>query len=424
MPSSLISTDPARAGAADALARPAAPGAALPPSPATRKRARRAFIDLARGFAVVCMIEHHSFDAFMPDSFHGTPLDHFFRFMGGVAAPTFLFLAGVAMVMMMEGGLARGLTVRASALAAAKRGGWIFIGAYLFRFQEWALAGGVSPAWTMLRIDVLNCIGLALMLTALLWGAGAALDHVGEGARVRPVRARALLFLAACALIVLTAPIIWERDLSALPQLLFDYLRGVPPRALFPIFPWIAYSFAGALLGLHLAKIRASPARDPLIAERNALALWLAIATPLWFVILYVDALPFHVYAQLEWWRTSPAYFLLRCISMIWLLCAAWLIEQAWQPVRAKMHWVRPGPLVALGQHSLVIYWVHIEIVYGRLTWPVRGTMSLLQASSYLAVIFATMIALAYVIDPALDAAKALLRRAGARLRGPVVSSS
>ncbi len=379
--------------------------APAPSKAAPTKRARRAFIDLARGFAVLCMIEHHLFDAFMPDSFHGTPLDHFFRFMGGVAAPAFLFLAGTAMVMMMEGGLARGLSARASALLAARRGGWIFLGAYLFRFQEWALAMGASPAWTMLRIDVLNCIGLALILTALIWGIGASLSN--------SLRLRALLFAVACAGIVLAAPLVWDSEFPGLPQLLFDYLRGSPPRALFPIFPWIAYAFAGALLGLHLAQTRSQP--DSASAERNVLALWTAAGTLLWFVILRVDNLPFHLYAHLDWWRTSPAYFLLRCISMLWLLGAAWLVEQAIAPLRARLHWVRPGPLVALGQHSLIIYWVHIEIVYGWLTWPYRGKVSLAHAVLALSVLYAAMIALAYLVGPALDAAKSGWTRARAR---------
>jgi uncharacterized membrane protein len=374
---------------------------AAPGLPAPRKT-RRAFIDLARGFAVLCMVEHHSLDAWMPDSFHGSELDHFMRFLGGVAAPAFLFLAGVAMVLMMEGALQKTGSVREAALGAAKRGLWIFIGAYLFRVQEWALAFGASPASTILRIDVLNCIGLALMLTALVWSLG------------KRRIARAVLFFIAAAAVVLVSPLIWASPLTRLPPLLFNYVRGSPPMALFPIFPWIAYSFAGALVGLHLAHTRASA--NPARAERNALALWLFLATPAWFFVNFIDALPFHLYAGgLEWWRTSPAYFLLRCISMIWLLAASWLIEQAWQPVRSKMSWKRPGPLVALGQHSLVIYWVHIEIVYGRLMWPWRGRMTLPQASRCLALLFVAMIALAYLVDPATDALLLGLRKAWSR---------
>src|SRR6478609_2263599 len=97
---------------------------------------RRLFIDWARGLAVLCMIEHHAFDAWMPDSFHGSAPDRAFRFMGGVAAPTFLFLAGLAMTLMMEAGLHKGQSRPQAAWGAAKRGLGIFLAAHLFRFQQ------------------------------------------------------------------------------------------------------------------------------------------------------------------------------------------------------------------------------------------------------------------------------------------------
>ena len=352
----------------------------------TAPRSRRAFIDLARGFAVLCMVEHHSFDAWMPDAFHGLAPDRLFRFLGGVAAPSFLFLAGLAMVLMMEGLLAKGLTRVEAALAAAKRGGLIFLGAYLFRLQEWALAFGGSPAWTMLRIDVLNCIGVSLVLVALLWGLG------------RGGASRALLLIAGCTGFVAAAPPVIAADLSAWPQVLADYLNGTSPRALFPLFPWAGYALAGGVIGLCFA--RARRAADPARAEAVLLAQLSAAAILLWFATRTLDSLPYTFYSKLEWWRTSPAYFLLRCCTLLWTLALCAVLERAWQPVRARFGWTRPGPLVALGQHSLAIYWVHIEIVYGRWTWPWRGKLSLAHASAGLAVLLGAMVALAYALDP------------------------
>ena len=375
----------------------------------TSPRTRRAFIDLARGVAVVCMVEHHSFDAWMPDAFHGSAPDRLFRFLGGVAAPGFLFLAGLSMVLMMEGLLGKGASRRDAALAAAKRGGLVFLGAYLFRFQEWALAFGASPAWTMLRIDVLNCIGLSLLLVALLWGLG------------RSPAQRALLFSACCFAFVAAAPMVIAADLSAFPQVLADYLNGTSPRALFPLFPWAGYALAGAAVGLLFAKTR--KALDPARAEALLLAWLSAFALALWFATRFIDGLPFTLYSKMEWWRTSPAYFLLRCCTLVWTLALCALLERAWQPVRARFGWTRPGPLVAMGQHSLIIYWVHIEIVYGRFTWLWRGKMTLVQAGCGLALLFAAMIALAYGVDPLTDRLKAQWARLGpARVRATKAS--
>ena len=365
---------------------------------------RSTFIDLSRGLAVICMVEHHTFDAWMPDAFHGSAPDRLFRFLGGVAAPTFLFLAGLSMVLMMEGLQDRGVSRREAAAAAAKRGGLILLGAYLFRVQEWALAFGASPAWTMLRIDVLNCIGLSLLLVALFWGLGA-----GPWSRLA-------LLSAACASVVLAAPLVLAADLSAWPRVLADYLNGTSPRALFPLFPWLGFALGGGAVGLWCARARRSQGQGDDPNAMLTLLSRLALACVLvWVVTREVDALPFTLYAKLEWWRASPAYFLLRCCTLVWALWLCAVLERLWQPVRARLGWTRPGPLVAMGQHSLVIYWVHIEIVYGRWTWPWRGKMSLLQASFGVVLLFAAMIALAYLVDPALARAGAAFRR----LTGP-----
>jgi uncharacterized membrane protein len=342
------------------------------------------------------MVEHHTFDAMMPASFHGTPADRLLRYLGGVAAPTFLFLAGLSMVLLMEGLVERGATRRDAALSAARRGGLILLGAYLFRFQEWALAWGASPAWTMLRIDVLNCIGLSLIFVALLWGLCAS------------ALSRALLLSAACAAVVLATPLVLRADLSRLPLVLADYLNGSPPRALFPLFPWAGYALGGGALGLLFARARRSP--EPAATFRLLTALALG-SIGLWAATLFVDGLPFHLYQGLDWWRASPAYYICRCCSLVLTLWACAAFEKLWLPLRAARGWQRPGPLVAMGRHSLAIYWVHIEIVYGRLTWPVRGTLAPWQAGLFFALLLAAMLGLAQAIDPALARLRALWQR-------------
>ena len=345
------------------------------------------------------MIEHHHFDAFMPASFHGSAPDRLFRFLGGVAAPTFLFLAGLAMVLMMEGRLAKGESRRAAMGTAFKRGLWIFLGAYAFRFQEWALAFGASPASSMLRIDVLNCIGVALMLTALLWGLGLGL------------RARAVWFFLAAVLTVGFAPPIWHADLSGWPPVLASYVNGRSPAALFPLFPWMGFCFVGGLAGLLL--VRARRAADPDRAEVVAILGLVTFAGFLWVGTRAVDGLPFQLYAKTEWWLDSPAYFLLRCCSEVWLLAGCWMVEKLARPLWARLP---AGPLLKLGQHSLLVYWVHIEIVYGRFTWRLRGQLSFAQAAFALALLLLAMVALSYAADPISRRLAAWLARGRQRL--------
>jgi uncharacterized membrane protein len=318
---------------------------------------RRRDIDWMRGIAVLCMIEHHTFDAFLRADLHGTPADRAFRWLGGLAAPSFLFLAGLAMVLLLERQAARGVPVEEAALRGARRGAEILFGAYLFRFQEWAFAFGASPASDLLQIDVLNCIGLALIAVALAWW----------------LTRRALVFAGIAAALVALTPLLWSTHFTHLPPHLADYLNGAPPRALFPLFPWIAHAFAGAAAGIALARSR-NEARLMLLFAGLALGAWL---------------LP----QPAHWSDAAPAVFLLRDGLALALLAACWLADRALPASSAQ------GPLLVMGRHSLIVYWVHVELVYGRWFWRTRGTLSLAQGALALSLVMASMLVLAYLVD-------------------------
>lgn len=54
------------------------------------------------------------------------------------------------------------------------------------------------------------------------------------------------------------------------------------------------------------------------------------------------------------------------------------------------------SPLILLGQASLLVYWVHIEFVYGRVSILPKHRMGIGAASAGLLVISLAMMALAY----------------------------
>jgi uncharacterized membrane protein len=319
---------------------------------------RRRDIDWMRGIAVLCMIEHHTFDAFLRADLHGSLPDRVFRFVGGLAAPGFLFLAGLAMALALEKQAAKGLSRREAALAGVRRGLWILFGAYVFRFQEWAFAFGSSPATDILRIDVLNCIGIALVAVSLVWW--------GCGARI-------LGFLATAALAILLTPKMSAADLSAWPRHVADYVNGTQPSALFPLFPWIAHAFTGAAAGLALSRTRSEP-RLMAVMAGLALAAWL---------------LP----QPAHWSDAAPAVFLLRDGLALGLLAACWLADRLLPATSAS------GPLLVLGRHSLLVYWVHVELVYGRWFWRSRGTLGLARGALAVALVAASMLVLAYAVE-------------------------
>jgi hypothetical protein len=52
------------------------------------------------------------------------------------------------------------------------------------------------------------------------------------------------------------------------------------------------------------------------------------------------------------------------------------------------------SPLIQLGQTSLLVYWVHIEFVYGRFSILPKRQCGIAKASVGLAIIFLSMLAL------------------------------
>jgi uncharacterized membrane protein len=179
-------------------------------------------------------------------------------------------------------------------------------------------------------------------------------------------------------LISLVSPAIWHADFSQLPQHLADYLNGRSPRALFPLFPWIGFAFAGGAVGLLMTRYE----------ERKLFASLSLASIAIWFVLKAIDPQP----NAPDWWTVSPVYFWQRCCSEIWILAGCLLVQQ----------FVKTGgPLLKLGQHSLIVYWVHVELVYGSLTWRMRGTLELPRAALALAIVLAMMVALSYLVEPA-----------------------
>ncbi len=105
----------------------------------------------------------------------------------------------------------------------------------------------------------------------------------------------------------------------------------------------------------------------------------------------WLDAQPRQLYSVYDYWHTSPSFFLIRVGMLLVILTASYA-------------WCRWGagqwgfsPLILLGQASLLVYWVHIEFVYGRVSILPKRRMGIGAASAGLLVISLAMLALAYI---------------------------
>ena len=85
-------------------------------------RRRRRYIDWARGIAVLIMIEAHTLDAWTRPADRSSPAFGYLIILGGFAAPLFLWLAGLGLVLSAERVLAEPGRRIAAAEAVVRRG--------------------------------------------------------------------------------------------------------------------------------------------------------------------------------------------------------------------------------------------------------------------------------------------------------------
>ena len=350
------------------------------------KTKRIAYIDWLRGLACVVMFQTHCYDSWLGGSARDTNFLRLSQLGGTLPAPLFLFLAGVSFALATDRLRQKGASADEVARATIRRGGEIFLLALLFRLQEYILAWGYAPRTDLLRVDVLNIIGLSLILMGIVCRVAA----TGGTANIRQLRVRTIVAALACAaaIAMLTPPMwtTWRPQWRA--WWLESYINGVhtfgtPQTWLFPMFPWSAFAFAGLAAGFLLLSdwSRRNEAAAVILAGAGGFGL---IATGLW-----LDARPQQLYAVHDFWHTSPNFFLVRVGVLLVVLLAGYL-------------WCRWGagewgfsPLIELGKCSLLVYWVHMQFVYGGLSILHKRGEGIPRATLGLAVIFAAMTLLA-----------------------------
>src|SRR5438876_721139 len=119
-----------------------------------------------RGLAVVIMIQCHAFNSFTRmDLREGGPYV-LSQFVGGMAAPLFLFMAGMTTGFQMESLAQRDSNARRRWLVALKRGGYILLIAFTFRFTNWLFSMPHATIHEITKVDILNCMGIGLAVLA------------------------------------------------------------------------------------------------------------------------------------------------------------------------------------------------------------------------------------------------------------------
>ena len=367
---------------------------------------RLEFVDSLRGLAVLFMVPLHTSHGWVrPDARHGVVWTAS-QFFGGLAAPIFLTLAGVSLGLQWANAQERG--GRPNTRRDLARALQLIVLGYLLRLQMWIIDGAgyakpsnylaqallliayglayhgfgqlptharrgailsataivpfgvamqvvslVAPdrARSLLRVDVLQCIGASLLLLTAL---GAVRRERFAGAR--------FYIVAAIAVALSTG---WMRSWvpGPLPEAIAGYIgqwapsAGRPIMGLFPLFPWFAYALLGAALGLTWG--REPDARK---VETHVIGL-VAIGAAIGLVTSESWPPIYQLLRQHEW-LTQPVRVMYRVGLVLALLGLALAASRRAVDAPAT-------PLEVLGRASLLIYWVHLEFAFGAAARPI-----------------------------------------------------
>jgi uncharacterized membrane protein len=356
---------------------------------------RLAYIDWMRGLACIVMFQTHCYDSWLSDSARTTKFFAYSQLGGTLPAPLFLFLAGISTAFVTDRMRQKGIAANQIARTTFRRGAEIFGLSLLFRIQEFLLGQPHAPWTDLLRVDILNTIGLSLILLGVIcWIAAVVTGKTGSEDPARLARLRrssvVLAILAAAAILLAAQPLWTTYRPRWLPWFLESYINGVhtfdrPQAWLFPLFPWAAFGFAGLAIGFLLISLWARRHELPAVTLASAGGA-LLIGFGFW-----LDAQPVQLYSAYDFWHTSPAFFLIRAGVLLTLLL----------PVYAWCRWGAGqwgfNPVIELGQSSLLVYWVHIEFVYGGISILKKHAQTIGSASAGLLVISMSMVVLAAI---------------------------
>lgn len=302
----------------------------------TGTRNRLLYLDWLRGVAGIIMLQGHVFQSFLKPDLRGGAPYMLSQFLGGMPPAIFLFLTGITLAFLMYSLERKGLSRRSRITGTLRRAGYLLGIAFLFRLQLWVFSLPGAPWTNLLKVDILNCMGVTIALMSVM-----ALFTTAQRARIC-----AVLGLAIAAVSPLVSQINW----SGTPWIVKAYLA--PDYNYFSLFPWAAYLAFGMSAGSLLRLLK------PEHLDRTmqwCVLLGLAVI----LTARYFANLPFSIYPKSEFWLDSPAQvFIKQGVTLVFLAFAYIWAQHAAAP---GWSWVRQ-----FGTTSLLVYWVHVELVYGR----------------------------------------------------------
>ena len=221
----------------------------------------------------------------------------------------------------MNGLERKGADARTRVISSLRRAGYLATIAVLFRVQLWLFSLPYGQWTDMLKVDILNCMALAIILLAPL------------AAFTTAERSRHALLVGLA--IAVASPVVSLIDPSHIPMLVRMYF--VPDYRYFAFFPWASFVAFGLCAG---SILRLAPSE-----QMHRVMQWAAIVGfGLIISAQYFSNLPYSIYPAVDFWLNSPGLILIK-LGVIFVILAVTFL---WTHTVGQEGWTRL-PLTGVG---------------------------------------------------------------------------
>ncbi|GMU96197.1 heparan-alpha-glucosaminide N-acetyltransferase domain-containing protein [Ignavibacterium album] len=311
----------------------------------TDKKHRIIFIDLMRAFAVLQMVQGHTIDALLSPEYRllDYPAYAVWHFMRGMTAPIFMFTSGTVftyLFRLVEEPFENNPRVK----KGIKRFFLLVFLGYLLRYPTYKIIdfSDVSKQQldTFFAVDVLQLIGFGLLFLMIS-------AFISEKLKLGDT----ITFLLMGLMFIIPAPFFAHIDwLKIFPQPIANYFYS-GNGSLFPLFPWAGYVITGGVLGSYLA-------RNPLVFKTNKFSLRL-VTIGIALILFSAVYILFELGTSIS--NLSDSYTYDTVIFRIgFVLILTGIVSYISQSINSV-----PRIIILIGRNTLLIYVVHLVIIYG-----------------------------------------------------------
>lgn len=313
------------------------------------KKQRIIFIDLLRAFAVLQMVQGHTVDVLLANEFRTYESMSYsvWHFMRGMTAPIFMFTSGTVFTYLFRL-VDEPFEKNPRVLKGFKRFLLLIAIGYLLRFPtfnpfnlQYITEGQLNIFYS---VDVLHLIGFGLFFIMFF-------AFISEKIKIGDSAA----FFIGAMIFILPSPFFNKIDwLSFFPKPIANYFyQGAG--SLFPLFPWAGYMLLGAIFGSRLAK-------NPIIFRTTFFSLRTIIIGLIILILVYLYNYISYSNFNIRFDSYNYQTIAFRVGFVLTLTGIVSLISQSIQSI--------PHLIILVGRNTLLIYVVHLLILYGSVINP------------------------------------------------------